>query len=165
MPGPPPRKLGPLFYFFLGMLHPPHPPPPGGTALVSAPPPGSWFQLLNHNQILICCTAQIIPKCITIIVLQICHQIQYVSSPSSSNNRPSSSEKSFSSVFWSGEFVQSQPEQRPVHFYSRLFNRHNVLVNIQTYKHSNVFQISIRSCRLPSDIDLPFVYFPTKLAD
>jgi hypothetical protein len=82
-----------------------------------------------------------------------------VSSPSSSNNRPSSSEKSFSFVFWSGEFVQSQPEQRPVHFYSRLFDRHNVLVNIQTYNNSNVFQNSISNCRHPSDIDLPFVYF------
>ena len=82
-----------------------------------------------------------------------------VSSPSSSNNRQSSSEKSFSSVFWSGEFVQSQPEQRPIHFYSRLFDRHNVLVNVQTYNHSNVFQNSISNCRHPSDIDLPFVYF------
>jgi hypothetical protein len=82
-----------------------------------------------------------------------------VSSPSSSNNRPSSSEKSFSSVFWSGEFVQLQPEQRPVHFYSRFFDRHNVLVNIQTYNNSNVFQNSISNCRHPSDIDLPFVYF------
>jgi hypothetical protein len=87
-----------------------------------------------------------------------------VSSPSSSNNRSSSSEKSFSSVFWSGEFVQSQPEQRPVHFYSRLFDRHNVLVNVQTYNHSNVFQNSISNCRHPSDIDLPFVYFYLSLS-
>jgi hypothetical protein len=33
MSGPPLRKLGPLFYFFWGVLHPPH--PPGGTALAA----------------------------------------------------------------------------------------------------------------------------------
>ena len=56
-----------------------------------------------------------------------------VSSPSSSNNRPpslSSFDKLFSSVFWSGRFLHSQQEQRPVHFNS-VFDRHNVLLNIQ----------------------------------
>ena len=114
------------------------------------------FQLLNHDQILTICTAQIIPKCITMHHCSSNMPSNPVSSPSSSNNRPASSEKSFSSVFWSGEFVQSQPEQRPVHFYSRLFGRHNVFVNIQTYNNSNVFQNSISNCRHPSDIDLPF---------
>ena len=117
------------------------------------------FQLLSHDQILICCTAQIIPKCITMHHCSSNMPSNPVASPSSSNNRPSSSEKSFSPVFWSGEFVQPQPEQRPVHFYSRLFDRHNVLVNIQTYNNSNVFQNSINNCRHPSDIDFAFVYF------
>jgi hypothetical protein len=60
-----------------------------------------------------------------------------VSSPSSSNNRPpslSSSDKLFSSVFWSGKFVHSQQEQRPVHFNSALWQAQRLVEHPTSYQ-------------------------------